>query len=273
MMLSRLSAAVTLLALLFPVAARAGTYGTTPTEQVAQVEVLPGWREGAVHIAALRIRLAPGWKTYWRAPGDAGIPPSFSWKGSRNLAGLRFHWPVPHVFSVNGMRSIGYKGEVILPIYLDAARPDQPIALRGELDMGVCLDICVPVQVRISADIPAQGTHDPRIAAALADRAQTAAEAGLKGASCAVEPISDGLRLTARITLPKQGGSEVVVVETPTPGVWVSDAASLRKGGVLQAVADLVPPEAQPFALDRSSLRFTVIGAGRAVDIQGCTGD
>lgn len=275
MILCRLSTVLilALLALSMPPPARAGSYGITLPDRVAEVEVLPGWREGAVHIAALRIKLAPGWKTYWRAPGDAGIPPSLAWKGSTNLAGLRFHWPVPHVFTVNGMRSIGYKDEVILPIYLTPQRPGDPIELRGELDLGVCLDVCVPVQVRISTDIPASGSRDPRIVAALADRAQTAAEAGMTGALCSVEPISDGLRLTANIAMPQQGGAEVVVVETPNPDIWVSDAASQRQGGVLQAEADLVPPNARPFALDRSSLRITVIGAGRAVDIRGCSGD
>jgi hypothetical protein len=272
--LCRLRAALIALAAVLPVATptEAGTYGALPPEKVAQVEVLPGWTEGGLRIAAISIALAPGWKTYWRAPGDAGIPPSFDWKGSGNLAGLQFHWPVPHVFATNGMRSVGYKDRVVLPILLTPTRSGEPIRLRGALDLGVCLDICMPVTVAIDATIPPGGAHDPRIAAALADRALTGAEAGVLSAICTVEPIRDGLRLTARLTLPRQGGPETVVIETDNPRVWVSDTESVRSGGMLEAQADLVPSDARPFTLDRSALRITVLGEGRAVDIRGCTG-
>ena len=63
-------------------------------EQPAHADLLTGWRlEDGRHAAAIRIRLDPGWKTYWRAPGDGGIPPSFDWQGARNLAGWSVHWP------------------------------------------------------------------------------------------------------------------------------------------------------------------------------------
>ena len=68
-------------------------------DNLARAEISPGWREGYSHVAGLTIRLAPGWKTYWRAPGDAGIPPSFNWSGSKNVADVRVQFPVPEVFS------------------------------------------------------------------------------------------------------------------------------------------------------------------------------
>jgi DsbC/DsbD-like thiol-disulfide interchange protein len=245
--------------------------GAGPPAEVATVEVLPGWRDGDSHVAALRIRLAPGWKTYWRAPGDAGIPPVFTWDGSRHLTGVGLAWPVPHVFRLNGRRSIGYSGEVILPLLLMAGLGGAPIHLAGTLDIGVCLDICVPFSLTLAADLPAGGTPDPAIRAALADRATTAAEAGVTAVACSVEPIRDGLRLTATVRMPQRGsGEEVVVVETGTPGIWVSEATSQRNGTTLTASADLVPPNARPFPLDRSQLRLTVISVGRAVDILGC---
>lgn len=266
-------AAAALALLLSAVApAWAGSQGQPP-EPVARVEVLPGWTGDGMQIAAISIALAPGWKTYWRAPGESGIPPSLDWAASQNLAGLRFHWPVPHVFATNGIRSLGYKDHVVLPILLTPARSGQPIRLKGALDLGVCLDICVPVTVAIDTLIPPGGPTDPRIVEALADRALTGAEAGLQGATCTVEPIRDGLRLTARIALPRQGGSETVVVESGDPGIWVSETDSHRSDGVLVAEADLVPPDARPFTLDRSALRITVIGDDRAVDIRGCTGE
>ena len=79
-------------------------------------DVVTGWRDGATHVAGLTIRMAPGWHTYWRAPGDAGIPPDFNWSGSANVRDVRVHFPVPEVFEDNGLRSIGYMDQVTFPL-------------------------------------------------------------------------------------------------------------------------------------------------------------
>jgi len=242
-------------------------------EGMARAEILPGWRTAeGTHVAALRIVLAPGWKTYWRAPGEAGIPPRFGWAGSRNLAALRMHWPRPEVYDVNGLRAIGYHGELVLPIEFTPERADRPVRLKMALEFGVCRDICVPVAVRLTAELPAGGGPDARIEAALAARPRTAGEAGVGTVRCTVEPISDGLRLTARIDMPSLGPGEVAVFELPDQSIWVSEAEGRREGGLLVAASDLVPPSAAPFALDRSQILITVLGPDRAVEIAGCSG-
>ena len=74
----------------------------------ADVDIIPGWRQDdGAHMAALRIKLDEGWKTYWRAPGEAGIPPSIDWSGSVNLGDVGFHWPVPEVIVSNGVTTLG----------------------------------------------------------------------------------------------------------------------------------------------------------------------
>src|SRR5690606_16306285 len=131
------------------------------------------------HMAALRVTLASGWKTYWRAPGDAGIPAQFDWSESDNLGAVALHWPTPSVFHQNDMTSVGYHNQVVIPIELTPRRSGGPIALSAQIEMGVCEDICIPVSVRVSAVLPATPTRpDARIRAALADRPMTAREAG-----------------------------------------------------------------------------------------------
>ncbi len=236
-------------------------------------KVLPGWQTAeGTRMVALQVDLAPGWKTYWRAPGEAGIPPQFDWAGSRNLGSVRLHWPRPVVFDQNGMRSIGYVGRMVLPMELTARQAGQPIELRAQVDLGVCEDICVPVTLDLSAKLDGAGSPDPVINAALADRPAPARSAGLSGARCAVEPIRDGLRVTAELDIPALGGDELAVLELPGRDVWVSEAATRRSGGRVTATADMVPPEAAPFSLDRSKIRITLIGAGKAVDLTGCPG-
>lgn len=248
--------------------------GPLSLDDVAQIDVLPGWRDASGnHMAALRVRLAKGWKTYWRSPGDAGIPPRLDWRGSGNLASVTFHWPVPEVFDTAGMRTIGYTQDLILPMSLRPRQAGKPITLKGKVNLGVCKDVCVPMDAQISVTLPAQ-THDAArpIKRALGARPDTASEAGLRKAVCKVEPIKDGLRLTAQIDMPRVGRGEVVVVETADPSLWVNTLSTERNGKILTTVAELVPTSGKPFLLNRSDVRLTVLAAGRGVDIRGCTG-
>lgn len=237
----------------------------------AEIEVLPGWREdGGHHMAALRITLAQGWKTYWRAPGEAGIPPMFDWAGSDNLAEVRFHWPVPEVMRTNGMTTLVYSDEVVIPmevVPLDAALP---VGLVAELRMGVCQDICVPFDTAFASLLPVDGSDDDRIRQALAQQPDNPREAGLTAARCTVAPIADGMRVTATLAVPRIGDDEHVVIEPASPTTWASEAITGRKAGVLTASVDLVPADAKPFDLDTRGLRLTVLADGRAVDIRGC---
>lgn len=240
---------------------------------VVDARILPGWRmEDGRHMAAVSLALDPGWKTYWRAPGDAGIPPRIVWSDAGNVQAVRAHWPVPIVFWQNGMRSVGYEREVVVPLEILTKRAGEDIVLDARLEIGVCEDICIPVTLDLSGVLPASGgAPNPEIRAALADRPMTEAEAGVRGVVCRTEPISDGLRVTVSIDMPPHFPNEETVVELADRSVWVSEPETRRDGTRLVTVAEMVPPEAQPFAMARSDVRVTVIGAGQAVDIQGCT--
>lgn len=268
MSLHRILAAVAACALAAPAPAMADL----PAE-IASAELLGGWSEASGrHVAALRITLAPGWKTYWRAPGDAGIPPAFDWSASRNVATVTPVWPVPHVFWQNGMRSVGYAGEVVLPLVIAPATPGAPMRLSGRVEIGVCEDVCVPVSFDLSEVLPRPGAPDAAIARAIEMQPVTAGAAGVRSVTCAVAPIADGIRIEATIAMPRLGTDEAAVFELPDPTVWVSEAATRRDGGTLVATAEMVPPSGRPFAVDRSEVRITVLSGARGVDIVGCTG-
>jgi len=240
---------------------------------VLQASLLPGWvTDQGTRMAAVELVLAPGWKTYWRSPGDAGIPPQFDWSGSVNLGGLRVHWPSPVVFDTNGMRSIGYHDVLVLPVEVTPLDPAQPVALQGRIDLGVCKDICVPAMVTVAVDLPVAGMPNPTIKRALRTLPLGGAAAGLTDIRCTVAPIADGLRVTAVMQVPPQGGMEAVVMEPGLAGVWVSEAVTMRDSGTLTATADMVAASGAPFALNRSAIVLTIIGDDRAVETTGCPG-
>lgn len=240
-----------------------------PAQQVGsdlvRTELMPGWRDGGIHVAGLTIRLRPGWKTYWRAPGDAGIPPRFNWSGSRNIKSVKVQFPVPEVMDQNGFRSIGYYDGVTFPLWIEPRDANAPIDLRGEIGIGVCEEICVPVTLRIAGTLPAQGQRGGPLSKMIGDRPDRAA-----GLRCETAPIVDGLRLLASVVLPRMRGEEVAVIETGDPDVWVSSPVVTRAGDILTAEVEMVPPSAKPFALARSEVRMTVLAGGRAVEMLGC---
>lgn len=242
-----------------------------PADGVVDLEILPGWRtDTGTHMAGLRVELAPGWKTYWRAPGDGGIPPRFGWQGSHNIEGAALHWPVPEVFDQNDMRSIGYSGSIVIPVELQMGDAGAPAHMRGQVQIGVCEEICVPVLLNFDAVLPPQGTRDPAIVAALLDRPHTAREAGVGDVTCAIDPIDDGLRVTARVDMPPMQQPEDVVIESGDQQVWVSQPQTWRDGGVLFARSDMIHVNGGGFTLNRSEVRITVLAGGQSVDIRGC---
>ena len=235
-------------------------------DDLVQAGFLSGWQLPSGHyMTALDLQLAPQWKTYWRAPGEAGIPPVFDWAGSTNLKSVQFHWPKPQVIALNGMKSIGYLNELVLPMEIVAQDPTQSVTLALKMDLGICHDICMPAHLTFGATLQGAGTKDSRIEAALADRPKPA-----QGATCKIAQIPDGLRLKATLNLPPLGPDETVVFETNDPQVWVAEAQTARQGEVLSSTTDLVPPSGAPFTLDRSAVIVTVLAEGQAVEYRGC---
>lgn len=246
------------------------TVSAQTPEIPVEVEFLPGWRtDSGTHMAAFRIRLGDGWKTYWRAPGDAGIPPQFQWTVTNNITASAVRWPTPEVFTLSGLRSIGYHDEVIIPIEFQTENA-RDAHVEGILEIGVCEEICIPFSAPFAADLGTDSRRDPRIMAALLDGPWSAVKARVSKVTCTLAPIDGGLSVQTAITLPQDGASEFVVIEASDPTIWVTEADSERRGAVLYSSAELYPAEVGPMALDRSALRMTILTGNHAVDIRGC---
>lgn len=252
-----------------PVAAPADDFSTPPIE----AEIVQGWDlPDGRRIVGLRLELAKGWKTYWRSPGDAGIPPQFDWSRARNLDGVEIGWPTPEIFVEYGMRSIGYKRNVTLPLTLTPGRADKPIRLRGRMALGVCADVCLPHTLEFEGQVnPGQTARTPELVAALAALPYSASEAEVRSANCQVAPATDGVMITTSITLPDTGGREIVVIEPGNPEIWVSEASTRRDGATLTATSELIHVNGDAFSVNRSDIRITIIGTNYAVDVTGCT--
>lgn len=104
---------------------------------------------GAAYLrAGVEIRLMRGWHTYWRYPGDAGVPPQFNFAGSRNVKHIDVLWPAPERMVDSGGTSIGYSVGVVFPLRIVPQEAGKPVTLRLRLQYAICEKLCVPAEAR-----------------------------------------------------------------------------------------------------------------------------
>ena len=116
-------------------------------EAHSAVRLLAGSRSGTVLLGGVAIQLQPGWKTYWRTPGDSGVPPRFDFSKSDNVEAVTVLWPAPKKFDDGaGGTALGYKLQVVLPLRIVAKNADKPVMLRANISYAVCDKLCIPVE-------------------------------------------------------------------------------------------------------------------------------
>ena len=122
----------------------AGETSAWDGDQRAAVRLIAGAPRGSgaasIHHAGVEVHLAPGWKTYWRYPGDSGVPPRFDFSGSRNLKSASVRYPAPHRLTDESGTSIGYKGDVVFPLDVTPQDAGKPVDNHGELPDGTKVD-------------------------------------------------------------------------------------------------------------------------------------
>ncbi|RUW73073.1 MULTISPECIES: protein-disulfide reductase DsbD domain-containing protein [unclassified Mesorhizobium] len=164
--------------------------------------VTSGKPDEAGHVqGVLDIALKPGWKTYWRDPGDAGVPPQIDISPSTNVASAAFSFPPPQRHDDGYGKWAGYDHPVSLPVTFTLSAADQPAIIVADVFLGICETICIPVQTRLTID-PASD----------ADNAKDAAQVKAAFAALPSPPRPDfGVNV-----LP--GDHETLVVEASFPG-------------------------------------------------------
>lgn len=90
------------------------------------------------------IVLEEDWKTYWRSPGEVGLPPEFNWDGSQNVADIELQWPAPKRFTAFGIENFGYEKRVVFPIRATLNHPGKPASFTVRMTLLVCANVCIP---------------------------------------------------------------------------------------------------------------------------------
>ncbi len=228
-------------------------------------------KDGALR-AGVELKMLPGWKTYWRYPGDSGVPPVFDFAASDNVKAVTVLYPAPMRFDDGtGGTSIGYKGEVILPLHVTAQDARKPVTLRLKLNYAVCEKLCVPAQAELTLALDDKaGAQHAAIAAAEARvprRAAVGDKAALSVRAVRREAGAGKPRVLVDLAAPAAGAT--LFAEGPTAD-WALPLPAPVEGAAapLQRFAfelDGLPPGAKA---EGAMLRLTAVSGEQAVEVE-----
>ena len=220
--------------------------------------------------AGVELRLGAGWKTYWRYPGDSGVPPRFDFSKSTNVKSVTVQWPAPHRFTDESGASIGYKGGVLLPLDVVAANPTRPVTLRVVVDYAICEKLCIPAKGSAALGLGAASAFDAALAAAQAQVPKPAAlgdSAALAIRSVKREPGSPNPRVIVEVAAPERRRSTCswrgrpTIGRCPCPSRW----REARPDDVaIRSSSTALPPGATAIG---ATLRFTLVSGDKAIEV------
>ena len=196
--------------------------------------------------AGLEIELAPGAITYWRDPGDSGLPPTFDFSGSGNLASAEIMYPAPRrIAEPDGSEAFGYRDAVVFPIRLATVAAGAPAEVNVNVDYAVCEKVCLPAHAHLQLTAPT-GISTPYAAEI---------DAARKNVPKRIEFATLGADLTNldardwRLCLPASPVSRDLFVEPPS-GFWLTVKPAASEGA--QACFAIALAEAPAGAAPRS---------------------
>ncbi|MFT5540697.1 MAG: suppressor for copper-sensitivity B [Alphaproteobacteria bacterium] len=229
---------------------------------------------GAIRLG-LEFNLKPGWHIYWRAPGDAGIPPQVDWSGSDNFASAVIGWPLPERFTIFGLTTFVYGGNVILPITAVATRTGAAVKLRAKINYLACEKICIPYDADLALDLATGSGVEGAQAARIADFAARVPPRLEKGATDVPMSVTSAALVQGRTGLTLEVltryGTRAV-----SPDILVEGPRGLRFGvprieraedgrSVLFRLPAAVIGESRSLP-DRASLTITLIDGARGIE-------
>ena len=220
--------------------------------------------------AGIEIKMQPAWHTYWRYPGDSGVPPRFSFSGSDNLAAVQVLFPAPHAFTDAAGTIIGYTDNVILPLRVFPRQKDKPVTLRGKIDYAVCEKLCVPVEAHVELTISRAGGADNAALAAAEARVPQPVSAAASGLT-ARRANDDRRKPLVFVDLTAPTGQPVeLFVEGPT-AEWALPIPKPAQGApaghqYFGFELDGLPPGVDPKG--PFELTFTIVKGGSATEVK-----
>jgi len=220
--------------------------------------------------AGVEIRLDPGWKTYWRDPGDSGVPPTLDFSGSENVKSVTILWPAPERFPDGaGGNSIGYLDHVILPLRITPADAAKHSSVQLKLGYAVCGNLCVPIEAHLQLALAGDGGEEKTLEKAeirVPRRIALGPGQGLAILSVRREQGKPHDRVVVDVSAPA-GTPVSLFVEGPTPDWSLPMPEPTGGDGATRRYTfdlDGMPPDTHA---EGATLTFTAVSGDDAIEV------
>ena len=236
-------------------------------------------KDGQGYQAGLHIRLEPGWKTYWRSPGDSGVPTVVDWSASRNVSVSGMKWPVPHRSVVAGYQSFVYQDEVVLPVSVaskvsvTSKGTGENLRLVADVNYAVCREICVPLQAALSLDLkPGSSGRGDKVHLRLLEKYRGLAPVnrnlpGLGLTSVVLVDGSGSQTLKVKIESDVKFVHPDMFIEAPQPFAFSVPTIDIDPSGKQATFAFVVSGGRNKLSLAGIEILVTVAEAGQAIEV------
>jgi suppressor for copper-sensitivity B len=251
--------------------AAASDWSRTDVTQVRLIAARTAVGEAAEVRAGLQFQLEPGWKIYWRSPGDSGSPPKPDFSRSKNVADVEMRWPAPQrFFELADLQTIGYLDEAVFPLTVRVERPGEPVSLRATVDYQACEKICIPFSAELSLELPA-GEAMPTGFSQLIERYEERVPrdgglAGIEVLSAGVIGAAGAQFVEVALKSPVAFGASEMFVEAPIEFRIPAGETSLAANGTELTLR--APVEARGDRdLTGERITITVVSGDRSIEI------
>jgi DsbC/DsbD-like thiol-disulfide interchange protein len=261
MTFTRIALLIALAAL--PAAARAARSDWSVVDE-AQLRILLNPASGGGVEGGIEIVLEPGWYTYWKNPGEAGVPPVFDFSGSENVGQLQVLYPAPLRKVDGGSTSLIYQDEVVFPLMVTPREPDLPVVLRLKAQFGVCSEICIPTQASAEVALAPGATADPLSAARLKSFGERVPKGPVAGRFDIERVIADGDMLDIDIRMPDSSYSDLFV--DPPKDWYIGQPVFVEQVDGLSRYRLSLAGRPSGTPLKGQEFRFVAVAGGEAIE-------
>jgi DsbC/DsbD-like thiol-disulfide interchange protein len=225
--------------------------------------LLAGPRDDGI-VGGIEFALEPGWYTYWKNPGEAGVPPTFDFSGSQNVADVVVLYPAPERYDDGTSVSLIYRDEVVFPLAVTPERPGEPVTLNVEAALGVCSRVCIPTRASAAAKLPPAAPHDA-LSEALLERFLARVPKPAEPGRFEVESVTvAGEALLIDVRMPDSAYSDLFA--DPPEGWYIGQPALVSRSDGVSRYRLSLAGRPRDGVVRGKTFRFVAVAGGEAIE-------
>jgi DsbC/DsbD-like thiol-disulfide interchange protein len=230
----------------------------------AQMRILLAGPQQTGIAGGIEILIQPGWHTYWRNPGEAGLPPVFDFSQSKNVANVKVMYPAPERLDDGSSVSLVYRNEVVFPLVIEPAEPGEPVTLSVDATFGVCAEVCIPTRASSTATLSPGAAADPLSEARVTSFAERVPKPAEPGRLEVVAAQLDNDSLLIDVRMPDSAYADLFA--DPPAGWYIGQPSFVSRAAGISRYRLSLAGKPENASVSGQTFRFVVVAGGDAIE-------